>query len=102
MNIKFKGGSGLLLGKDNPYRYIFSVWINPNKVASPIISNQILSEENSITIPRTFNSIEYLKEGLNSVYIQYTGNYEDCEAYLDWIEFLYPRDFSAVKNQLFF
>jgi hypothetical protein len=102
MNIKFKGGSGIEYFDTDPYRYYFSVWINPDKEPSSLISNRVLAEERSIIFEREFISTEYLKEGTNSVYIKYTGNYTKCNAYLDWVEFIYPRNFTAVNNQLIF
>jgi hypothetical protein len=102
MTIKFKGGSGLIYLDNDPYRYYFSVWINPDKAPSPIITNGQLREELSVEWTRTFNSTDYLVEGTNAVYIQYTANFESCTAYLDWVEFLYPRDFLAINNHLSF
>jgi hypothetical protein len=102
MRIKFKGGSGLRYLDDDPYRYYFSVWINSDKAPSAIISEYLLREERWAILEREFLSTDYLKEGSNSVYIKYTGNFESCNAYLDWIEFFYPRNFVVENNQLLF
>ncbi len=102
MRIKFKGGSGLVYLDNDFYRYYFSVWLNPTKAPSSLITNQSLSEEKSVTVERNFSSGDYLVNGTNSVYIEYTANFEKSHAYLDWIEFYYPRDFSALNNQLGF
>ena len=102
MVISFKGGSGLKYLDDDNYQYYFTAWINPDKATSPIFSSYYLREEKSAAVQRSFVSTDYLQEGLNSVYIQYTGNYENCNAYLDWVEFYYPREYTAKDNQLIF
>jgi len=102
MNIKFKGGSGIHYGDNDLYSYYFSVWLNSNKVSSPLISEYLLREENIGIVNTNFNSTDYLEEGTNAVYIKYTGNYESCNSYLDWIEFFYPRNYIAVNNHLIF
>jgi hypothetical protein len=102
MMIKFKGGSGLKYLDDDPYRYYFSVWINSDKAPSSVITDFPVREEHSEIASLQFNSTDYLKEGNNSIYIKYTGNLESCNAYLDWIEFHYPRDFEAINDQLIF
>jgi hypothetical protein len=102
MNIKFKGGSGVKYLDNDPYRYNFSVWINSDKAPSSVISDFRIDRYQFDTATINFNSTDYLKNGLNSLYIKYTGNLESCNAYLDWVEFYYPRDFTAVNNQLLF
>jgi hypothetical protein len=102
MSVNFKGGSGLKYRDDDPYRYNFSGWINPTKAPSALFSGVLLREESSIRIDRNFVSTDYLQEGTNALYIQYTGNFENCNAYLDWVEFYYPRDFIVKNNQLVF
>lgn len=102
MKIKFKGGSGLRYLDNDPYRYYFSVWINSDKAPSSLITNFVLKEERYATISANFTSTDYLKEGTNSVYIKYTANFESCNAYLDWVEFFYPQNFTAINNQLMF
>jgi len=102
MDVKFKGGSGIKYLDDDRYRYYFSVWLNSDKAPSALITNFEVREESSGTVETNFISTDYLKEGSNSVYIKYTGNYESCNAYLDWVRFFYPRNFTVVKNQLMF
>ncbi len=101
--VQFKGGSGLRYRDDDPYRYYFSGWINPTKAPSPLFSSEQLREgaehDRLNVISRRFNICR--KERI-PFYIQYTGNLENCNAYLDWVEFYYPRDFTAVNNQLIF
>ena len=102
MDIKFKGGSGVHYLDDDPYRYYFSVWLNSDIQPAALFTNFQVYRHDSKHIRSNFMSTDYLKEGTNSVYIKYSGNLESCNAYLDWVEFYYPRDLRAVDDQLIF
>jgi len=102
MNLKFKGGSGVHYLDNDPYRYYFSVWLNSDKAPSALITDFRVNTYNSDNVESNFISTDYLKDGTNSVYIKYTGNFESCNAYLDWVEFFYPRNFTVMDNQLLF
>lgn len=104
MRIKFKGGSGVKYDdiKSPGYQYRFTVYVNSDKTSTPLINREQLFSYSSKIIPVNFPANAVLNSGTNKVSISYSGNYEECNAYLDWIEFYYPRPMTATDNQLIF
>jgi hypothetical protein len=104
MRIKFKGGSGIKYDDSvSPaYEYRFTVYVNSEKSKTPIFERETLSTSYSRVLSANFASQSVLNNGVNNISITYTANYEICNAYLDWVEFYYPRALAVSDNQLSF
>lgn len=102
IRLKFKGGSGIKYKDDLNYQYSFTPYLNPAQNPTAIIPTTFFREERSLTVEKTFTSTDYLLNGQNTLKLDYTGNYESCSAHLDWVEFYYPQDFTAISNYLSF
>ncbi len=100
IRMQLKGGSGIHYAEYTPYRYWFTTFLNSDKNQSAIFAQTSFIKGDKLTKERTFTTSEYLKNGLNRINLDYTGNNESCNAYLDWIELYYPRAFRANQNQL--
>ncbi len=100
--IKFKSGNGIRWLDPLKYEYLFTVFINPDRVASPVFINSRLSSRVSRTFETAVITSDYLITGNNTFKVDYKGNYQECNAYLDWIELYYPRALTAKNNLLLF
>ncbi len=96
--IQFKGGSAIHWTDTQNYRYDFKITLNTN----PIFSDIAFNNSSRIKFERTITDLNWLKNGINDLSIQYFGNKDACNVYLDYFELIYPRDFSAEDDQLFF
>ncbi len=96
--VKFKGGSGSLFGDREPYSYLFKGTIN-----DMVIFDGVSLYRSSSTFYRLdSDSLVALKPGENEFLINYRGNLEGCEAYLDYFEIRVSRPFIAEEHQLHF
>ncbi|MGD9488961.1 MAG: type IX secretion system sortase PorU [Calditrichaceae bacterium] len=98
--IQLKGGSGIKYGDDlDPdYRYEFTVLVN-----NFILLNKVgFTKQSRRSYETIITDQSWLKSGNNTLSVQYSGNYDGCNAYLDWYEFYYPKNFSVTENQLNF
>ncbi len=100
--VKFKAGNGVKWLDPLKYEYFFTVFINPERISSPILVNNRLPSRNSRTFETSIISRDYLLTGNNTFKIDYRGNYQECNAYLDWIELFYPRALTVKNNILIF
>jgi hypothetical protein len=100
VKIRFKSGNNILINSEDEAscRYYFTVNLNQN----PILINKYLSDRVSTIFPYSSSASDFLVNGTNTINIQYRGNREDCVAYLDWIEFYYPRKLTAKEDFLEF
>ena len=100
---RFKGGSKIFYNPNdhNTYQYTFVTYINPSLNPQAIFSTNFINER-SHTKESSFTSTDYLINGTNNIKLDYIGNLESCNAYLDYAEFYYPSDFSAINNYLSF
>ncbi len=96
--IQLKGGSGIKFGDDLPYRYYFTIRLNSHVM----YSNVTFSRSTRSTYIKNDVPLSDLNKGKNTLSIQYTGNLDACNAYLDWFEIYYPHNFQAKENQLLF
>ncbi|WP_457565383.1 type IX secretion system sortase PorU [Caldithrix abyssi] len=94
--IQFKGGSGILWTDYENYRYEFSILLNNNSVFSRITFNNA----SRIAFNKDLTDLTWLKSGANTLSINYQGNLDACNVYLDWFELIYPRGLAAEGNQL--
>ncbi|MCK5033938.1 MAG: hypothetical protein KAS18_09900, partial [Calditrichia bacterium] len=101
MVIRFKGGSGILYGDNSTYTYYFTTYLNPSITPQSIFSLNFINER-AYSKEFLFNSNDFLINGSNTLKLDYIGNLESCNAYLDYVEFYYPGDFAASNNYLLF
>jgi hypothetical protein len=102
INLRFKGGSGIRYGDNAVYNYCFTTYLNPTRNPAALLPTRCFSDESALEISANINSADYLVNGENTIQYNYTGNTDACNAYLDYVEFYYPRDFAAVNNSLTF
>ncbi len=97
--IRLKGGSGIKYGDNQNYRYYFKITLN-GKVLFDQVS---FTEETRKTYSTDITDPTVVLDGENKLNIQYSAvKYESSNAYLDWFELYFPRDFSAQNTQLLF
>lgn len=102
MVVRLKGGSGIKYDDYGSYRYCFNVYLNPAVNPAPLLYEKCFYNEDIRTYENTFPVNSYLLNGKNTVKIDYAGNEESCNSYLDWIEFYFPKSFAVSENQLLF
>ena len=98
LRIKFKSGNGIRYDDPLKYNYWFNVLLNQQ----PVLINKGLGSRGSAVFESSFLAQANLVTGQNRVNIDYTANLQDCNAYLDWVEFYYPVAFTAIRNNLMF
>lgn len=98
---RFKGGSGSFYGDNEPYQYFFKGVIN-DQVVFDTYPNAPLSSNNSTSKIVTKDELFAVKGGSNELKIDYTGNLDGCEAFLDYFEVILQRPFIAENNFLHF
>lgn len=98
LRIKFKSGNAVRYDVPLKYSYRFTVSLNQQ----PVLINKSLGSRVSAVYESSFMAPPNLRNGQNTVAVDYTGNYEDCTAHLDWLEFYYPLALTAVNNSLMF
>ena len=97
--IRLKGGSGIKYGDNQDYRYYFKMTLN-GKVLYDKVS---FTEETRKTYSKNITDPTIVLDGDNKLDIQYSAyKYESSNAYLDWFELYFPRDFQAQNTQLLF
>jgi len=96
--IKLKGGSNIRYSETGTYRYTFDVYLNDNQ----LINNYSFTNASSVTREVIISDLSLLRNGQNTVTIQYAGDVEACTANLDWFELNYPRAFTAENNSFKF
>ncbi|NOX88799.1 MAG: type IX secretion system sortase PorU [Calditrichaeota bacterium] len=96
--IQFKGGSGIRWTDNLNYRYEFKITMNNRILFSKISFNN----SSRIQFKNKITDLSVLTNGENSLSIQYQGNRDGCNVYIDWFEIIYPRDFKAVNDRLLF
>ena len=110
MVARIKGGSGILYNDNTTYIYYFTTYLNPAIQPNAIIPQRsfrsnyssVKNNTDNLRLEQSFTSTDYLVNGSNSLKLDYIGNLESCTAYLDYVEFYYPSDFTAVNNYLYF
>jgi len=108
--IRLKGGSGILYSDRSSYTYYFTTFLNPAIQPNPIIpqrsfrstSTSVQNGSDNLRLEASFSSTDYLINGQNTIKLDYIGSNESCNAYVDYVEFYYPGDFSASNNYLSF
>jgi hypothetical protein len=98
MKIKFKSGNLLRYADSGSYYYYFTVILNQQ----PVLVNQYLGSKGSREYESSFTADNNFLNGNNTLAVEYSANAQDCNAYLDWVEFYYPMEFTAVNNSLMF
>ncbi len=96
--IRFKGGSAIHWTDQKNYRYDFKISLNNHILYSDAGFNNSSRIQFKTDIPE----VQWLKNGKNVLDIQYSGNRDGCNVYLDYFELTYPRGFSAQENALTF
>jgi len=102
VKIKLKSGNAIRYDDPMKYYYDFTVLLNQGASGKPILVNQRLSSRYSKIFETSFIDNNYLLNGNNTLTFNYSANLQDCNAYLDWVEFYYPHDFTAVNNYVQF
>jgi len=100
--IRFKGGSGVKHDDNTYYKYWFTTYLNQSLNANALVPIDNFIKSNAMLKSSAFTSTDYLKNGQNTLYLDYSANLESCIAYLDYFEFYYPSDFTAANNYLSF
>jgi len=98
MKIKFKSGNNIRYDDSEYYKYTFTVILNQQ----PVLINKDLFSRGSSVYEASFIAENNLASGNNAVAIEYTAISQDCNAYLDWVEFYYPKAFNVTNNYLMF
>ncbi len=98
IKIKFKSGNNLRYADSGTYYYNFTTILNQQ----PVLVNEYLGSRGSREYESSFLATNNLVDGNNNVAVEYTANSQDCNAYLDWVEFYYPLEFIASNNYLAF
>ncbi len=97
-DIRFKGGSGIHWTDSKNYRYDFKITVN-NHI---LFTDAGFNNSSRVQFNQSISDLNWLKNGDNTLDIQYTGNRDACNVYLDYFEITYPRDFTAEGDQLIF
>jgi peptidase C25-like protein/flagellar hook capping protein FlgD len=108
--VRLKGGSAVLYSDNSSYSYYFTTYLNPVNQPNAIVPQRFFRSSRSIAqndadylrIEQSFNSTDYLLNGSNTLKLDYIGSTESCNAYLDYVEFYYPGDFTATNDYLSF
>lgn len=108
--VRLKGGSGILYNDNTTYIYNFTTFLNPAIQPNPIIPQRsfrsnfssVNNNTDNLRMEQPFTSTDYLLNGTNTLKLDYIGNLESCNAYLDYVEIYYPGDFSVTNNYLEF
>ena len=93
---------GIKYADNEVYEYFFRIYLNSSINSTPVFPNSILNKRESRIFEKSFIGSEYLLNGNNTLSINYSANLQECNAYLDWVEFFYPQEFRAVNNYLSF
>ncbi len=96
--IQLKGGSGVKYYDNSGYKYYFDISLNSNT----LFTNKSFTTSAIPLYQTMLPSPQYLRDGENTLSIQYRGNLDGCSAHLDWFEVWYPHDFKANNNYLQF
>jgi len=99
--IRLKGGSHIIYGDDRSYTYKFKVALNNTFIYSNY-SQFYFSNGTRILKEKRLTDLSVLKNGQNTLNLQYLGDDEGCAAYIDWFEVYFPREFIASDDQLLF
>jgi len=96
-----KGGSHIIYGDDRNYTYKFKISMN-GVYLYPTFSSFFFSNGTRLLKEKRLTDLSILKNGQNTLNLQYLGDDEGCAAYIDWFEVYYPRKFAASDDQLLF
>jgi len=100
--IRFKGGSGIFYGDFTQYRYYFNIYLNSQLAYSNTSSSVAFRRDQRKDISKAFTSVSVLNEGTNNLEIQYTGNDDACNVYIDYFDVLYPHALDVANNSRIF
>lgn len=96
--IQFKGGSAIHWTDQQNYRYDFKIALNNNI----LFNDASFNNSSRIQFKTDIASLNWLKNGKNTLDIKYTGSRDGCSVYLDYFELTYPRGFEAENDALTF
>lgn len=100
--MRLKGGSGITYGDYTRYLYEFTMYLNGQLAYSSSSSHTPFVSAARRDIFKEFPDNAFLNNGTNSLEVQYTGNDDACNVYIDWFEVHYPRTLRAEGDQISF